>query len=395
MKTDLEDALSNVRSYDLNDYTVVVFGAGNTSVLYQKCFESEGIRPVYYVDNSEAKQGIVFQGVPVISVEKLVSLRETFNKPILVLICSTDIYVCAQIASQLRKHELTHTTVDAFVFKKNADKISAVCDLLEDERSRNVYIQLILSRISNTPIPESLVSNEQYFLPPQFIDRSAKEVFVDIGAYTGDTTEQYINKKSGVFGKIYAFEPDALNFSALVYRSVRLKKEWGFSDDKLTVMRCGIGAKTEQKLFASTQRGAENQTSFSARLGANFIIDKTENAEEVPIYALDDYFKEQRVGFIKADIESYELDMLRGAQSVIKRDRPILAVCIYHGASDMFTIPLFINGLCEDYKLKIRQYSHKFDETVLYAYRPPPPPPPPPTNLYLFNLLLYFIFFED
>jgi hypothetical protein len=48
MKNDLEKVLSTVPSYDLNDYTVVVFDTGNTSVLYQKCLEREVIRPVYY-----------------------------------------------------------------------------------------------------------------------------------------------------------------------------------------------------------------------------------------------------------------------------------------------------------------------------------------------------------
>jgi len=86
------------------------------------------------------------------------------------------------------------------------------------------------------------------------------------------------------------------------------------------------------------------------------------------VYTLDDYFKEQKVSFIKADIESYELDMLHGAESVIKRDRPLLAICIYHNASDMFTIPLFIKELCGDYKLKIRHHTYSLLDTVLYAY---------------------------
>ncbi|GHT48154.1 hypothetical protein FACS1894102_0550 [Spirochaetia bacterium] len=86
------------------------------------------------------------------------------------------------------------------------------------------------------------------------------------------------------------------------------------------------------------------------------------------IYALDDYFKEQRVSFIKADIESYELDMLHGAQNIIKRDKPLLAICIYHNASDMFTIAKFIKELEPSYKLKVRQHTYTFAETVLYAY---------------------------
>jgi FkbM family methyltransferase len=332
----------------------------------------EGIHPVYYIDNSEAKQGTVFQGVPVISVEKLVSLQHTFSKPILVLICSAQISVCNQIQSQLQKCGLTYTMVDAYVFRKNKQLIKDVYDLLEDDFSKDIYIAIIQSRINNTPIPESIVSNEQYFLLPQFLERSEKEVFVDIGAYVGDTVEQYINKKSGIFGKIYAFEPDTLNFSALNYRSLRLKKEWAFSDDKLTLIHAGVGAKTERKLFMTQHVGGDagggGGISSSARLGANFVADKKENAEEIMIYTIDDYFNNQQVGFIKADIESYELDMLHGAESVIKRDKPLLAISIYHNASDIFTIPLFIKQLCGSYILKIRHHKYKFDDTVLYAY---------------------------
>jgi hypothetical protein len=98
------------------------------------------------------------------------------------------------------------------------------------------------------------------------------------------------------------------------------------------------------------------------------LTDKTDGTEEIPLYALDDYFKEQKVSFIKADIESYELDMLRGAESIIKRDKPLLAVCIYHNASDMYTIPLFIKELNNNYKLKIRHHTYSLLDTVLYAY---------------------------
>ena len=98
------------------------------------------------------------------------------------------------------------------------------------------------------------------------------------------------------------------------------------------------------------------------------MTDNAGNAEEVTVYALDDYFREQRISFIKADIESYELDMLHGAESVIKRDKPLLAVCHHHSASDMFMVPLFIREICKDYKLKMRHHKYSLMETVLYAY---------------------------
>jgi len=374
MKNNLKKIFKKIKPYNLDDYTVVVFGAGNTSLLYQKCFKHEGIHPIYYIDNSEIKQGTVFQGVSVISVEKLISLQETFNKPLLILICSTNITVCNQIQLQLKKYELTYVTIDAFVFKKNADKIKTVYDSLADDISRDVYLKIIQSRITNSQVPEALVSNESYFILPPFLERSEKEVFVDLGAYVGDSIEQYINKKIGVFGKIYAFEPDSLNFSALQYRSTRLKNEWTLSEKKLFLVNGGVGSKTERMYLSPPPspplvnliNNAENNTG-SARFGANLNSDRTDGIE-VMVYSLDDYFKEQKVSFIKADIESYELDMLHGAEAVIKRDKPLLAVCIYHNASDMYTIPLFIKELCSNYKIKIRHHTYNYAETVLYAY---------------------------
>ncbi|GHT48151.1 hypothetical protein FACS1894102_0530 [Spirochaetia bacterium] len=103
-------------------------------------------------------------------------------------------------------------------------------------------------------------------------------------------------------------------------------------------------------------------------MGATFVRDKTNSGEEMQVFSLDDYFKEQKVDFIKADIESLEYDMLCGAENIIKRDKPLLAVCIEHLASDMFTIPLLVKSMNSEYKLKVRHHSYCFFDTVLYAY---------------------------
>jgi hypothetical protein len=101
-----------------------------------------------------------------------------------------------------------------------------------------------------------------------------------------------------------------------------------------------------------------------ANPGANLI----NTTSEVVIYALDDYFKNQKIHFIKADIESYEFDMLSGAQLIIKRDKPLLAVSIYHNASDIYTLPLYIKELDKKYKIMIRHHTYTVADTVMYAY---------------------------
>lgn len=53
--------------------------------------------------------------------------------------------------------------------------------------------------------------------------RNAREIFVDCGAYVGDTMEQYLGIKEGVFNEIYAFKPYPGNVIALSKRAERLR----------------------------------------------------------------------------------------------------------------------------------------------------------------------------
>ncbi len=39
---------------------IFIFGAGNTTKLYAKCFEVEGIKPAGFLDNDPKKQGAAF-----------------------------------------------------------------------------------------------------------------------------------------------------------------------------------------------------------------------------------------------------------------------------------------------------------------------------------------------
>lgn len=71
--------------------------------------------------------------------------------------------------------------------------------------------------------------------------------------------------------------------------------------------------------------------------------------------------------FIKLDIEGAELEALRGAAETIRRNRPKLAVCVYHKPGDLFKIPLFIKSLVPEYRLYLRQHQPVACETVLYA----------------------------
>ena len=67
------------------------------------------------------------------------------------------------------------------------------------------------------------------------------------------------------------------------------------------------------------------------------------------------------------DIEGSELAALRGGINIIKRERPILAISIYHSIKDYWEIPKFLMQELEKYKYYVRHHALICNETVLYA----------------------------
>ena len=65
-----------------------------------------------------------------------------------------------------------------------------------------------------------------------------------------------------------------------------------------------------------------------------------------------------------------ELDALKGARQTILRNKPKLAICLYHKTKDYIEIPNWIHTLVPEYKLYVRHHSFSINETVLYAIPP-------------------------
>lgn len=87
----------------------------------------------------------------------------------------------------------------------------------------------------------------------------------------------------------------------------------------------------------------------------------------VDVDSIDNVCSGDKVTFIKMDIEGSELEALKGAENVIRRDKPRLAICIYHKPEDLYEIPFWVKETVPEYKLYIRHHSARESETVLYA----------------------------
>lgn len=85
---------------------------------------------------------------------------------------------------------------------------------------------------------------------------------------------------------------------------------------------------------------------------------------------MDELIPGAEVSLIKMDIEGAELQALIGGMHTIIRNKPKLAISLYHKRDDMFKIPLLIHNFCPAYRLYIRHHCTTFSETVLYAICP-------------------------
>ena len=175
--------------------------------------------------------------------------------------------------------------------------------------------------------------------------------YIDCGAYRGDTIEQFIDWSGGAYEKILGVEADPINFAALE-QFIRSK-----AYENVELFNGGVWNERTTLTF----NGLSNTSSAIAEGG-----DVSIRADRID--ALVDEIGLTSVGLIKMDVEGAELNALRGAVETIKRDKPNLAICVYHKTDDLITIPQFIKNLNADYKFYLRKHTVVTDvELVLYA----------------------------
>jgi len=233
-------------------------------------------------------------------------------------------------------------------FKTNESRVNSVANLLADSESKNTFLSVINFRCTGNKknVPYHGEQN-QYFIN-DFFKYGTEEVLIDCGAYTGDTIENFLALPGIGYKKIIAFEPDRTNCKIL---SEKFK-----NNPKINILNAGVFESDGKMNFSET----EDCVSSIQEDGKSSI-----NTRSIDSVCSD---SEDKVTFIKMDIEGAELPALRGAKETILRYKPRLAICIYHSDQEMLSIAEYIHSIVPEYKLYVRQH-HKnyFMETVLYA----------------------------
>lgn len=315
----------------------------------------EGVTVKGIWDNDVMKQGKSIFGVPIISYDELKKDTD-FN---LFLGCNY------AIQEENRIDALRHVMVYRLggteaeiekIFMPLKQKFPKFIE--ESEKIRNLYSDELSCKVSDAIIDyivncngqatQKIVSREDHYLVKEVMEHLLPDsVFVDLGAFTGEFPASLM-KNNILFKKCFCFEMEEANMEIAIANMKKLHIE-----EKVEIIPEGVSE--------------EDGYLYFERKGANSKIVDYETENKVRITTLDIYFSDIKIDFIKMDIEGAELGALKGGINIIKRDRPILAISVYHSLEDRVNIMRYLYEQLTNYDFYLRQHSIWEAETVLYA----------------------------
>ncbi len=232
-------------------------------------------------------------------------------------------------------------------YLRHAREITEAFGCLADAESRRQFLAHADARINLRFEALADADVERQYFPPDVVSLSPSEVFLDAGAFDGDTLQAFAAETQNRFEKYIALEPDPANYEQLALVAA------GYPDGVVETFPYAVGA--------------ENETvRFNASGGIGAAISET-GSVTVQCKRIDDAFATAAPTYLKFDIEGAELDALKGAQETIARCRPKLAVCIYHQPEDLWQIVLFLRERFSFYDFYVRTHQYDGLEFVLYA----------------------------
>jgi FkbM family methyltransferase len=194
-------------------------------------------------------------------------------------------------------------------------------------------------------------------LVPQSVrDYIRNTAFIDLGCYVGDSATV-----------LSEFSPDIIYSFDISEKNLKLYEE-NTKDLSVKHKAFRLALSHTKKVINFVDEGTGSTNIFNGKNGSKTV--------SVEVDTLDDFVNKigykGRIGYIKADIEGDEPNMLKGAVETIKKFRPVLFISLYHNPESFFEIKPFLENLNVGYKFILRfmafRQRHPLSEFSLVAY---------------------------
>lgn len=239
-----------------------------------------------------------------------------------------------------------------FIFD-HIDDFERAYSKMGDAKSKRIFVNILNYKITkNEKYLQAMkpdVDDEHYqYFPEDIYDFLEQESFLDVGAYTGDTFTVFNECYQGKWKHYYGLEADGYVYGKLQNEV----KPYG--DSRVSIYKI---AAWDEKTVLSFEENAGSSKMEPAKRGENSIA-----ADRV-----DNFLGDKKITLIKMDIEGAEFNALSGMQEIIKKNKPVLAICVYHRRDDFYRLTDFIeNTVPNEYRYFMRQYRYTPTETVCY-----------------------------
>lgn len=342
-----------------NPEGVAIYGAGFVGTWAAQYLKSIGAVVTHFIDRDPKKEGTFISGIKVVPpTDPTVPSGST-------------IYIAARhavkaVQKAMAGNNFNLISFDGYYVANNYKRFATIRDnYFEDEKSIETYNALLLAMLTGSlESCRAVMVKDMYFALPEF-SGTFDEIFLDAGAFVGDTVEQFIWENLGTFRHLYAFEPGAKQFLALQHRMQRLTKEWALNEDAVTIVNAGLAAENSRMSFTYVD---DSPLRHGLETGNQEQVE--DKSESIEVFSMDSFLKGKPVTFVKVDIEGMEMDFLRGGQQTIRKYKPKMALCVYHYPSHLFEIAEYVRKLVPAYQFSLRQHVPIFGDFVLYCYCP-------------------------
>jgi len=220
-------------------------------------------------------------------------------------------------------------------------------DDLGDQHSKASFVAYLLSKTRQDMKYLPPVFDKYQYFPKDLIRLTDRESYVDCGAFTGDTIADFLQASGGVYERIWAVEPDRLNYEKLIQY---IENERLFN-------------------IEAVNKGVYSHAGYLPFQEEGSMLSMVINASDryVDVDTIDHITDGKPVTYIKLDVEGVELQALKGAEQTIRTFKPVLGISIYHKEDDLITIPSYVKAIVPEYAFYFRVHKKLAIDTVLYA----------------------------